>query len=81
VTRRRARQLGGFKFVRHIFDDVTRDLVERNLQLRERLARDTEFGSDPFQAIAEVDELWHIVADDDFCCSSGGLWHAPDNSV
>src|SRR6516162_3742990 len=61
-----------------IFDYVTRDLVERNLQLHQRFARDTELGTDPLQTIAQSGELRYLVADDDFDAPSGGLWHRLD---
>jgi len=61
-----------------IFDYVTRDLIERNLQLHQRLAWNTELGTDPLQAIAQVGELRDAIPDDDFDALSGGLWHGAD---
>src|SRR5262245_5084774 len=60
-----------------ILDYVTRDLVERNLQLHQRFAWNTEFGTDPLQSIAQGGELRHVISDDDFDAVSGGLWHGP----
>jgi hypothetical protein len=64
-----------------IFDYVTRDLIECNLQLHQRFAWDPEFGTDPIQSIAQAGEFCHIVADDDFDRLSGGSWHGFDTVI
>src|SRR5215472_17603295 len=61
-----------------IVDYVTRYLIERNLQLHQRFAWNTELRADPLQTISQGGELHQIVADDDFDAPSGGLWHGPD---
>src|SRR5712671_4158784 len=58
-----------------ILDYVTRDLVERNLQLHEGFAWDTEFSAEPIQAIAQLGELRHIAADADFGYPNGRCPH------
>jgi hypothetical protein len=64
-----------------ILDYVTRDLVERNLQLHEGFARDTEFSAKPFQAIAQVGELRQIAADADVGCPNGRCSHKRDIAI